>query len=137
MIYLRVELHAELLFHRCDNAFLQRDDFLRECLASIIHYHKRLLIPYCSTSAPTAFPSTLLNHPGCRHLDHSVRQVIVRDFEVRAMLGLGCRLNALEMLPDDDWILEETAGAAYYGRFRELILADLYDDLSDERRRQF
>ena len=137
MIHFRMKFHSELLLHRCDYALLQADYLLRECLTGMIHYHKRLLVPYCRTTASAAFPSALFYHPGCGHLDSTVRQIIMRNLIVRPMLGLCRRLYSLEVLMSDDRILEETAGAAHYGWFREFLLADPDDDLADERGWQF
>ena len=66
-----MKFNIELRLDGGDYAFLKSYDLFRVGLAGVIDDDQGLLFPYGSASAPTAFPSTLLNHPGCRHLDRT------------------------------------------------------------------
>ena len=102
MFNFRVEFYAEFCLYGIDYAAFQTDYFLRVSLACIIYYHKRLLVIDCCAAASASFPSALLDHPGCRNFDSSIRQVIMRNLIVYTMLSLcGC-LDPGEMLRTDN-----------------------------------
>ena len=66
MIHLRVEFDIELGLYRRDDTAFKADDFLWECLASVIHDDQRLFIPYGRIAATASLPSALLNEPCSR-----------------------------------------------------------------------
>lgn len=96
-----------------------------------IDNHKRL---FCIDLRPTlrlAFPTALLNEPRRGNLDATVHR-IVGDIRLRLLLRLH---NLREMRGSDNGVLEETAGRAKLLRFREFLLADADNRLTDIQRR--
>ena len=109
VIYLRMKFNTELILYRVNDTALQADDFFRIGIACIVHDHEGLLVPYRCTTAAASLSSALLDHPCSRHLDGSIRKIIMRHLAVSAMLSLGSSLDLCEMLCTDHRVLEETS----------------------------
>ena len=108
-----MELDTKLRLNRSDYTFFKAYYLLGICLTGIIDDHQRLLFPYSSTTASPAFPSALLYHPRRRHLDHSVRKVIMRNLAISSVLSLRSSFDTLEMFTADNRILEEATCTAH------------------------